>query len=43
MTINKKVEKKKGVIYDIYGIYIDYLIDTNNFKALDMPENKSEK
>lgn len=33
----KKLEKRHGLIYDMYGIFIDYLIDTNRFKAINGP------
>lgn len=33
----KKVERKTGLIYDMYGIFNDYLIDTNRFSAINGP------
>lgn len=31
MNMNNKKENKEGLIYDMYGIFNDYLIDTNQY------------
>lgn len=42
MKNNEIITISKGLIYDMYGIFIDYLIDTNQFKLLFSPENNFE-
>lgn len=33
----KNPYRNTGLIHDMYGIFIDYLIDTNRFSAIDEP------
>lgn len=38
MKINKLETISKGLVYDMYGIFVDYLIDTNQYMLLDYPK-----
>lgn len=37
MNKNNNKTKKEGIIYDMYGIFNDYLIDTNQFMEINGP------
>lgn len=42
MKINKIKAISKGLVYDMYGIFVDYLIDTNQYMLLDCPKYNYE-